>query len=128
MTKRKVFFAFSGLFPLLFLLGSPPDTTLLIYSLFVLAYFLRDPIVNFVRCISIPALVKFILLVLTAGLITEFFAWLGEYLARSPEPVLLHPQLIPDLILGFAFYLAVAIAWSLVLRFYRFSLFQIFVT
>lgn len=36
----------------------------------------------------------------------ESSAWLREYIKNSPEPTLLHPQLIPDLIMGTSFYAA----------------------
>lgn len=128
MSKRKILFALSGLLPLLFLLGSPPDPTLLIYSLFVLVYFFRESLVKPINRLPGSVTAKFVLLVLLTGTLAETFAWTGEYLARSSVPALLHPQLIPDLILGYGVYLAFAISWLVLLRFFRFSLGQVFLT
>lgn len=128
MSKQKILFGLTGFAPLLFLLGSPPDPTLLVYSLFVLAYFLRNRVTSLIRIVPLPASLKFIILSIFTGLIIEFFAWLGEYLAQNPDPALFHPQLLPNLILGTGFYVSIALAWIIALRFYRFSLKQVFLT
>ncbi len=61
------------------------------------------------------------------GFLTEFLAWMNNFLPRSENPALFHPQLIPDLLLGFGVYLGYAVAWIIVLRYYRFSLASVFV-
>ncbi|HLG76500.1 MAG TPA: hypothetical protein VKX46_08795, partial [Ktedonobacteraceae bacterium] len=58
---------------------------------------------------------------------TECLAWLGSYLKHVKNPALLHPQLIPDLILAVGFYGGWAVVWLLVLRRWRFTLGQVFI-
>ena len=126
--KVKIFLILSGLIPLLSLFSSPPDPILLIYSFFVFAFLFRHRLVKFVKRIPLRSSVKFTLLVIAAGLIAECLAWLGNYLSRSENPALLHPQLIPDLILGIGVYLGYAVAWIIILRYYRFSLLSVFIS
>lgn len=123
-----MFLILSGLFPLLGLLGTPPDTTLLIYTSFVLLLWLRPFIVPWIRHIPWPPAVKFIMLGVLSGLLTETLAWIGEFLAHNPEPALLHPQLIPDLILAVGMYAGWTAAWAVITRFYRVSVTAVFLT
>lgn len=123
--KKKIIFALSGLVPLPGLFSKDP--TLLIYSLFVFAFFLRLKFVSFISKINLSAASKFALLVILSGFLTETFAWLGEFLQRAPEPKLLHPQLIPDLISSVGFYGSWAVAWILLLKRYQFTLPQVFI-
>lgn len=117
---RKILFALSGVLVLLACFNSP---VLLPYPLFVLAYF---------RNWRLPGKGKpFVRLVLStylATLILESSAWLDNYIRNSPEPALFHPQLIPDLIMGIGFYAAWWLTWWLVLRKYRFTVSQVFIT
>lgn len=111
----------SGLVPLLALTDSPPDPTLLIYSLFVLVWLAlpqRQP----------PSTGRFVITMVAAGLVTECLAWLNNFLECNPEPALLHPQLLPDLTLALVFYGSWAAAWLLLLRRYTFTPAQIFIT
>ncbi|MCL5098853.1 MAG: hypothetical protein M1608_15235, partial [Candidatus Omnitrophica bacterium] len=100
----KLLFAVSGLIPLLGLFSSPPITTLLIYTFFVLVYFLK-PYLK-ITSLKIPGtpFLKYALLIVLFGLVVECLAWYENYLARNPNPALLHPQLIPDLLLAIGFY------------------------
>lgn len=116
----KSIFAASGVLVLLGCLDSP---VLLPYPLFVLAYLLnwRFPVKGrpFMRLVTSTYL---------SALILESGAWLSEYIKNSTEPALFHPQLIPDLVMGIGFYAAWWVAWWLVLRRYRFTVFQVFIT
>jgi hypothetical protein len=67
-------------------------------------------------------------LTIVCGWIVELGAWFENYGRRAPYPALLHPQLIPDLILAIGLYGGGALAWLLVLRRWRFRLAEIFVT
>jgi hypothetical protein len=60
--------------------------------------------------------------------VTECLAWWSNYLARSPEPALFHPQLAYDLLIGLGFYTGNALAWALALRWFRFTPAQVFIT
>lgn len=129
MTRMARGFLFvSAFIPILGLFGSPPDTMLLIYSLFVFGFFLRSQITFFANCISSRPKASFGVFLVISGLIAECLAWSGSYLAKDPQPALLHPQLIPDLLLGIGFYGGWALAWILALSIFRFSLISLFVT
>ena len=117
----------SALVPLPGLLAAPHDTMLPIYSLFVAAVFLRRPIEAAAARVRLPHGLAFGLLVLASGLLTETLAWLSSYLARAPEPALLHPQLAYDLLLSPVVYGGWALAWPLLMRRWRFSLAEVFV-
>lgn len=115
----------SGVLPIL-LIGT--NAYLLIYTLFVLALLLRSWLVPLVQRIPLRPWIIFVGLVIGSGWVEECLAWTTNYLARNKKPALLHPQLIPDLILALGFYGGWALAWLLVLRRWRFSLPHVFVT
>lgn len=116
----------SALLPLPGLLAAPHDTMLPIYSLFVAAIFLRQPIEATVARVRLPRSLAFGLLVLASGLLAETLAWTSSYLAQAPEPALLHPQLAYDLLLSPVVYGGWALAWLLLMRRWRFSLVEVF--
>jgi len=104
-------------------------TVLLIYTLFVvILLFLRRPLNRAALAIPLPLAVKFTALTILCGWIVELGAWYENYGRRAPNPALLHPQLIPDLILAIGLYSGGALAWLLVLRRWRFSLLEMFLT
>jgi hypothetical protein len=117
----------SALLPLPGLLASPHDTMLPIYSLFVGAVFVRRPIEAAAARVRLSCGLAFGLLVLVSGLLTETLAWWSSYLARAPEPALLHPQLAYDLLLSPVVYGGWALAWPLLMRRWRFSLAEVFI-
>jgi len=63
---------------------------------------------------------------LLSGSLTETLAWINNYSKEAPQPALLHPQLIPDLILGMGFYGGWALAWLIAFRWFRFTLLEVF--
>ena len=117
----------SGLVPLLGLLSRPPDTMLLIYSVFVVGFLFRGKLTAFLERLPGHASLHLFILFLLSGSLTEVLAWISNYLKEAPEPALFHPQLIPDLILGMGFYGGWAIAWLLAMHWFRFALFEAFV-
>jgi hypothetical protein len=121
-------FIVSGAIPLLALLGSPPQTMLLVYSLFVTAVLLRDRFSVAYLSSRKVATATLGAAVLVSGLLGETLAWANNYLAKTDPPILFHPQLIPDLILGFGFYGGWATAWMIVTRGFRFSFREVFCT
>ena len=123
---RRLVLAMSALLPLPGLLSSPPDTMLPIYSLFVVAVFARRPIEAAAERLRIPRPIAFALLVLASGLLAETLAWTSSYLARDPEPALLHPQLAYDLLLSPVVYGGWALAWPIVMRRWQFTLAEVF--
>jgi hypothetical protein len=114
----KIVFALTGLLSLPF---SFPPNPLTMYTIFVLAYFLRE------RLNLRFQLWRFMLVVMASSLLLEFLAWLSNYLEANPNPALFHPQLIPDLLIAIGFYSGWAIAWGFILQRYRFSLPEVFV-
>jgi hypothetical protein len=122
-------FALSGLVPLLALLESPPEPTLLIYTVFVGAVFWQRRARGRKGSVASPwrpQPVRFWLALLGTAALTETLAWTGHFLKCSPEPALLHPQLLADLIQAFGFYSSWAVAWLLLLSRFRFELPEVF--
>ena len=116
----------SGLIPMLSLLRHEPDS-LLIYSVFVVACLFRRQLAGLANHLPGPPAVYLILFFIVSGELAETFAWMGNYSKAIDNPALLHPQLIPDLILGIGLYTGWALAWLIVFRWYRFSLAEAFV-
>lgn len=126
MTKHWLFIL-SGLLFFSTVLFSPPST-LLMYSLFVLVMVFRQPLSNLVAKIALSDNWKFIILTALAGYILETLAWINNFAQKNPNPTLLHPQLIPNLILSTGLYAPWAITWLLLFKKYRFSLWQVIIT
>lgn len=117
----------SAFLPVIGLLIPPADAMLLIYTIFVVIYLSKTSLSGAIRGLKIPFWLFFLLLVLASGWLTEMLAWNSNYLAKTTEPALFHPQLFYDLILATGFYLGNALAWLLLLRKYRFSLPAVFI-
>jgi len=80
--------------------GQSARSMLLIYSIFVAAWFARKPIASLAARVPLPGWAHALLATLLVGGLTESLAWLGSFLAREPLPALLHPQLAYDLLLS----------------------------
>jgi hypothetical protein len=74
-----------------------------------------------------PAWIRYLVLMLLVGFLTEALAWIGNFLAREETPALLHPQLLYDLLLSPGIYGAWAVGWILATRRWRFSVAEVFV-
>ena len=122
----RILFIASGVIPFLNLCGAPPDTMLLIYSVFVIAWVVREraqaPGSGPRQRVSLRYLLSMVLV----GFLTEIFAWTSNYLARAEEPALLHPQLLYDLVLSPGIYAAWAVGWILLTKRWRFSVAETF--
>jgi hypothetical protein len=123
-----VLFALSGLLPLLGPLAEPPTTALLIYTVFVVAWFARHPLKGVLARLSERAGVRLLVAFWVSGALTEALAWLDNYVKRAAEPALFHPQLLADLYLGLGFYGGWAAVWALLLRWFPFSPLSAFLT
>lgn len=106
-----VFLIVTALIPLLGLLGSPPQTMPLIYTVFVVAYFSRRALAGAIDPLPGTPFVKVIPLAIVSGWIVEILAWCNNWLEKAPEPVLFHPQLIPNLLLGIGVYFGWCLVW-----------------
>lgn len=120
----------SGALPILGLLTGP-NTSLLIYTTFVVALLARRPLERLanvvMRRLLLAPEVLLALYIILSGWLTECLAWLSSYIGHDAHPALLHPQLIPDLILAIGFYGGWAVAWLLALWRWRFALPAVFV-
>jgi len=123
--RRKTVLILSGLLPLLELVRGQPDS-LLIYSVFVLVVLCRRPLTTLADRLPGPAALLLIVFFIAAGELAEVCAWMGNYTKAAPEPGLLHPQLLANAILAVGLYIGWAVAWLIVLRWYRFSLTEAF--
>lgn len=65
--------------------------------------------------------VTFISIGIFLGLLTEFFAILGNSNLPASEKILLHPDPIADMFIGFFYYSLVIVTWYFLVRRYRFS-------
>ena len=117
----------SGLVPLLGLFSRPPDTMLLIYTIYVVIFLFRRKLTRFLEHLPGHTSLYLFILFLLSGSLTETLAWTNNFLKEAQEPALFHPQLIPDLIVGIGFYGGWAIAWLIAFRWFRFTLFEVFV-
>jgi hypothetical protein len=118
----------SGIIPFGGLFSSPPDLMLLVYTLFVVLVLFRRRIRRAVERIPLPPSLQFIIFSIVSGWIGEVCAWSGAYAERSAHPALLHPQLIPDLVLAIGFYAGWAAGWLILFLFCRVSVAGVFIT
>jgi hypothetical protein len=116
-TFLQILFALSAVVPLLS--GRPQP--LWMYTLFVLAYFLRHRLT-----IARVTFACFFFAMFISTLLLEILAWLDNYFSAAPDPILFHNQLFPDLLIAVGFYLSWTLAWWLVLRRYRFGVREVF--
>jgi hypothetical protein len=119
MTRtQRILFAISGIAGMLASFFSP---VLLPYPVFVMAVLRNWRLPK----IGAPAL-QLLLSTSLCALLLETSAWLDNFIKNSPDPILFHPQLIPDLIMSIGIYSAWWLTWWLILRYYHFSIKTIF--
>ena len=148
LSKSHQLLAASALIPVIGALSSPTSLQGLIYSMFVVAYLaptliekrkkkkadLKEGEIQSVlpepedtAAKKGPATtVNFFMVLIGCGLVTECLAWVSELYATSPNPALLHPQLLPDLFIGLFYYLGLATAWLILIKRFQFALPEIF--
>jgi len=119
----------SAAIPILGLLTGP-NTTLLIYTIFVAALLARRPLERLagalMRRLHLAPETLLVGAILVSGWLTGRLAWLSSSIGRDAHPALLHPQLIPDLILAIGFYGGWALGWLLALWRWQFTLPAVF--
>jgi len=114
-------FLLSGLVPLVDAFRKHPDS-LLIYTVFVLACLFRRPLAALADRLPGPSALHLLGSFILFGWLAETFAWIGNYSTAAPNPGLLHPQFFANQILAVGLYSGWAIAWLIVLRWFRFTL------
>ncbi len=117
----------TGIIPLLMLFGNKPDITLLIYLFFLLVFFFRIRLAKALRFITLPKRVIFLILISISGLLFEILAWTSNFLQQNQNPALLHPQLIPDLLLAIGFYASWAVGWVIATKKFTYSVKEVFI-
>jgi len=122
----RLLFASSGFIPLLGLATDPPDVMLLIYSLYVAAWFGRERVARWINEFPGGTTSHLIGCFLVSGVVTETLAWGNNYLKAAAQPALFHPQLFADLLIGVGFYGGWACAWWVVSRRFHFSQGEVF--
>lgn len=122
----KIFLALTGTVPVL--LAFTGDTTSLIYSLFILVYLFCPLVTPIISQRAIPGLLLFIFFATFFGLFSESLVWFGEYNANFRHTTGVNPEYFTHISNFFLFYLGIGIAWALILRLFRFSLWEIFLT
>ena len=125
-TTKKILLVLSGLIPLLGLVGKPPDPQLCIYTAFVVVVLLRRQFEALVGRLPGSAALHLVVMFVLSGSFAEILAWMNSYFRAAEHPALLHPQLIPDLILGFGLYGGWAVAWLIAFRWFQFNLLEVF--
>jgi hypothetical protein len=98
------------------------DPLLLLWVVFGIMYYFQPQLTRATRKVPGPIWLKFILFSVPAGWIGELCAWTGNFLDKNPEPPLLHPQLIPDLILAIGYYGGWACGWAIAFSLVRWSI------
>lgn len=135
--------AFALVVPVFSLLNGDPPQPFTMVGVLALAWVARARLT--VRAGTGTPFGGVVLAMLASGLLLELFAWTMNYGQQArvlaltypaplrygalyfPPPILFHPQLIPDLILGAGLYASWGMAWWLILRRYRFTLAQVLV-
>lgn len=82
------FVSSTALLPIALVLQWPPDTMLLIYTIFVIAFLCRKRLVHAVVKVRLSPRWKFYFLMVASGFLAEVFAWVSNYTARGPQPAL----------------------------------------
>ena len=110
-TKRTLFFIAGVLLTIIFAVTFPMA---LIFPLWIFVSLYREPL----KRVFAGKERKFLLVGMAFGLVIEVFAILdnvGEPVSVR-EVTLFHPQVLPDLVIAFFYYLSMVVVWYLLLR------------
>jgi hypothetical protein len=118
--------ALTALIPLLGVLSQPPDANLLIYTLFVLVYLAQERLQPFIARIPLSPLLKLFILIYVGGLLSESLVWWSNTASGDIHQTGFYTDYGTHITYYFGFYLVVALIWTVVLRFFRFTILQVF--
>lgn len=90
-----------------------------IFPIALAVVYFRESIQRYLRRFSAGA--TFMSVGIFLGLLTEFFAILGNSNLPASEKILLHPDPVADMLIGFFYYSSVIVTWYLLVSRYRFS-------
>lgn len=124
-------YLFAGIFSgILFLVIDQP--MLLLFSLFLITLSFQNKLQAFNNKINIPIIIKLIILMIFIGFLTEIFAiWNNSYL--TPEQIMGTNKLfsadpITDIVLGWGYYIPLAIVWYFLLNKYNYNTKDVFIS
>lgn len=123
---QTIFLAVTALVPLVGLLNTPADLNLLIYTLFVGAYLLRDRLIPVID--RVPPLLAFILICWAAGVFSESLVWVSNMNSGQTQFMDFFTNYGDHIRNWVPFYLLVAVIWGICLRTFRFSVLEVFLT
>lgn len=116
----------------LFLSGETPQPMLLLFSLFLFVLAFEKPLQKINSWIRIPLVAKLIILMVLSGLITEVLAiWNTSFLSAEHAAAansLYSANPLLDVIIGWGYYIPLAIVWSYLLKKYSYSTRDVFIS
>ena len=139
LSKRQQLLAASALIPVIGALSRPTQLQGLVFTFFVFVYL--APLIFSDKKMSIEdgklksATFKedtkrnnwiFAASVIAGGLVSQALLWTSQIFAEHINPTLMHPQLRADLFLATFYYAALALAWLILLRRWRFTVLEVF--
>ncbi len=123
---QTILLALTALIPLGGLLNTPADLNLLIYTLFVVAYLLRGRLIPLID--RFPPLLTFILICWVAGIFSESLVWVSNMNSGQTQFMDFFTNYGDHIRNWVPFYLLVAVIWGICLRYFRFSVLEVFLT
>ena len=130
INMKKALFILSAFVPVVVFI-SGMGAVLMWYSLFVLLYFLRERIAPVVKRIPLPTFPLLFLMIWVLGMATEATFWSDMFVIGVGDTGLdqgRSPNLWTHLYLYLGLYGSIALAWTLMLWWFRFTLPQVFIT
>ncbi len=108
------------------LLGTAAVSLLLgplaIYSVFAVVFIFRRPLRARIARLPLGPRTTLGILIVLAGLTRELLTWIAEYAQGDDQTALLHPQLVPHLLITLGIYAAWAVGWGVSLWWYNYRL------
>jgi hypothetical protein len=95
---------------------------LAIYAGFAIVFIFRRPLRARIARLPLGPRTTLGVLIVLAGLLREVLTWLTEYVQGDDRTALLHPQLVPHLLITLGIYTAWAIGWGVALWWYNYRL------
>ena len=131
MFKKIIIFILSLASAGLFLSGEEPQPMLLLFSLLLFVIAFQKIFQKISRWINFPLAVKLVMIMIAVGLITEALAiWNNANLtaAEITEANRLYSSdPMTDIILGWGYYIPLALAWTYLLKKYRYQTKDVFI-
>jgi len=98
-----------------------------IFGIFLAFYFERERISLQLEKINLNLKIKFILIGILFGMLTEILAIIDNLKKLPEDRILFHPDPAVDLLMGFGFYTSIFIIWWLLFKRFQFKVRDVFV-